>query len=145
MKNLHIILAAALLLSACEEKKTKFVQSKTIVDLFLLKNPPKEDSLVKKLVKDFLLKKHPKYTNETNRIDFYIYNSDTKYFLDHEENSSTGLSLGEEQLNFYNKYRIAIFSITKCKYNEKKLVGELQFDNKYGNFYSPDTIIYKCN
>ncbi|OXA90189.1 hypothetical protein [Flavobacterium hibernum] len=143
MKKTLIIITIMLLFFSCT-KKTEFIKSKTIADLFLLKNPPQEDSLVKKLVKDFLLKNPPKYKNKINRIDFYIYNSDTKYFLDHGEDNPSGLSLGEQQLNFYNNYRIAIFSISKCKNNEKRLVGELQFDNKYGDFYKPDTIIYKC-
>lgn len=142
MKNILLLLFLTFI--SCNNK-TEFIQSKAIGNLFLLRNPPKEDSLTKKLIRNFLLKNPPKYANQLNRIDFYIYTSNTKYFLDHEEDDPSGLSLGEEQLSFYDDDRIAVFSIGKCKKDTTKLVGELRFFNEYGNFYKPDTLIYKCN
>lgn len=142
MKNIFLFLILIFIISC--NNKTEFIQSEVIGNLFLLKNPPKEDSLTKKIIRDFLLKNPPKYTNQLNRTDFYLYTSNTKYFIDHKEDDPSGLSLGEEQLSFYDSDRIAVFSIGKCKNDTTKLVGELHFDNKYGNFYKPDTLIYNC-
>jgi hypothetical protein len=125
------------LLCSCEEKKTEFIQSKAIPDVFLLKNLPREDSLIKEIIKKFLLKNPPK-----KDIYFFEYNWKTKYFINNKEDYSGGLS-GEE-LGFYPDAQIGVFIISKCKNDTTKLVGKLRFYNKYGNYYKPDTIIYKC-
>ncbi|MWB96621.1 hypothetical protein GON26_19840 [Flavobacterium sp. GA093] len=144
MKNIIIILLIYFFYSSCEEDKPEFIKSKAIGGLFLLKNPPKEDSLVKNLVKKFLLNNSKKNLKRMPDIDFYRYTSDTKYFLNHKEDDPSGLSLGEEQLSFYEEEKIAVFSISKCENDNANLIGELRFYNEYGNFYRPDTIIFKC-
>lgn len=36
-----------LIFFSCEKEKTEFIQSKVVGNLFLIKNPPKSDSLLK--------------------------------------------------------------------------------------------------
>lgn len=48
-------------------------------------------------------------------------------------------------LSEYEKEKIVIFDISKCKKDSAKLVGELYFYNmKHKNPYKPDTLIYHC-
>ncbi|MDR3025150.1 hypothetical protein [Chryseobacterium sp.] len=141
MKKSFVFTAIILLLFSCK-KETEFIESKTIHKLILVKNPPKNDSLVKNQLVDFLVK-NPHRLIDGCLIEFYIYTSNTKYFLKNNEDSG-GFS-SEEIINYQDRDGIARFRINKCKNDSTKLVGELRFYNsrKY-NFYKPDTIIYKC-
>ncbi|MWB96623.1 hypothetical protein GON26_19850 [Flavobacterium sp. GA093] len=144
--KIYILISVIVLSIISCNRKTEFVQSKAVGDLFLLKNPPKEDSLVKSLIKYFLLKNLlSKTKKQLPQIDFYRYTSDTKYFLNHKEDGSSGLSLGEEQLSFYINDKIACFIVSKCKDDTTKLVGRFHFYGNKGNKSELDTIIYKCN
>ena len=55
MKKLIIIILGCLLFF-CKDNKTEFIESKSIGGLILLKNPPTQDSLVKRQLIAFLLK-----------------------------------------------------------------------------------------
>ena len=78
------------------------------------------------------------------RIHFYRYTSDTKYFIENRGDNTGGFS--QNALYDYPEDDIAVFEISECKKDSTKLVGELYF---YGNagFSSKreiDTLIYHC-
>ena len=133
-----LILSLFLFLLSCEEKKIEFIESKTM-NLFLLKNLPRQDSLVKKELKLFLIKNPQLYKNSTN-LSFFEYTWNTSYFLYNRENGGVGANT----IDMYQDKGIAEFFINKCVNDSTKLVGKLRYYNKYGNYYQPDTIIGKC-
>ena len=128
-----------LILFSCKEKKVKLVQSRAIPALILIKNPPKSDSLLKTQIIDFVKENYYK-----ERIHFYRYTSDTKYFIENRGDNTGGFS--QNALYDYPEDDMAVFEISECKKDSTKLVGELYF---YGNagFSSKreiDTLIYHC-
>lgn len=133
-----IILAIIILICFSCNKKIEFIKSKAVGDVFLIKNPPKQDSLLKKEILYFLIKNPPKIGKLFTHIDFYKYSSDTKYFLNHEEDPG---GFSSEELSLYLDQRIAIYIVSKCKNDTTKLVGELFTKNPF----KADTIIYRCN
>ena len=139
MGKSKIIITALLFLFSCKEEKIEFVQSRAIPALILIKNPPKSDSLLKTQIIDFVKENYYK-----ERIHFYRYTSNTKYFIENEEENTGGFS--QNALYDYPEDDIAVFEISECKKDSTKLVGELYF---YGNagFSSKreiDTLIYHC-
>ena len=115
------IIAIIIILFFCWNGKIEFVQSKVRTNLFLIKNHPSKD--------DF-------------PIMFYRYNSDTKYFLDHEEDPG---GFSSEELINYPDDDLATFTVSKCKNDTTKLVGRFRFYGNTSNLSQLDTIIYKCN
>ena len=140
MGKSKIIITALLFLFSCKEEKIEFVQSRAIPALILIKNPPKSDSLLKTQIIDFVKENYYK-----ERIHFYRYTSDTKYFIENEEENTGGFS--QNALYDYPEDDIAVFEISECKKDSTKLVGELYF---YGNasfedsITEIDTLIYHC-
>jgi len=140
MGKSKIIITALLFLFSCKEEKIEFVQSRAIPALILIKNPPKSDSLLKTQIIDFVKENYYK-----ERIHFYRYTSDTKYFIENEEENTGGFS--QNALYDYPEDDIAVFEISECKKDSTKLVGELYF---YGNagfedsITEIDTLIYYC-
>ena len=140
MGKSKIIIIALLFLLSCKEEKIEFVQSRAIPALILIKNPPKSDSLLKTQIIDFVKENYYK-----ERIHFYRYTSDTKYFIENEEENTGGFS--QNALYDYPEDDIAVFEISECKKDSTKLVGELYF---YGNagfedsITEIDTLIYYC-
>ena len=139
MGKSKIIIIVLLFLLSCKEEKIEFVQSRAIPALILIKNPPKSDSLLKTQIIDFVKENYYK-----ERIHFYRYTSNTKYFIENEEENTGGFS--QNALYDYPEDDIAVFEISECKKDSTKLVGELYF---YGNagFSSKveiDTLIYHC-
>ena len=139
MKNGVFVFFVMLILFSCKEKKVEFVQSRAIPALILIKNPPKSDSLLKTQIIDFVKENYYK-----ERIHFYRYTSDTKYFIENEGDNTGGFS--QNALYDYPEDDMAVFEISECKKDSTKLVGELYF---YGNagFSSKreiDTLIYHC-
>jgi stress response protein SCP2 len=108
---------------------------------FLLKNPPSKDSLIKTLIKEFLLKNPSKYKNNRSTI-FYKYTSETKYFIDHLPDPG-GFSSNE--LENVDNQRLAVFDISKCETDTSKLIGEFYYYGINYDLSQIDTIIYKCN
>ena len=149
MGKSKIIIIALLFLLSCKEEKIEFVQSNVFNKLYLIKNPPKSDSLLKSQIIDFLMKNSLKsdYLSKTQLkegIDFYRYTSDTKYFIENEGDDTGGFS--QNSITDYTEENIATFFISKCEKDTTKLVGKLYF---YGNtgFSSKveiDTLIYHC-
>ena len=139
MGKSKIIIIVLLFLLSCKEEKVEFVQSRAIPALILIKNPPKSDSLLKTQIIDFVKENYYK-----ERIHFYRYTSDTKYFIENEGDDTGGFS--QNSITDYTEENIATFFISKCEKDSTKLVGELYF---YGNagFSSKreiDTLIYHC-
>ena len=126
---------------SCEEKKTEFIESKVTKGFFLIKNPPKEDSLLKKEIKLFLIKNPP--ISSDLSIHFYSNNSETKYFLDHLPDPG---GFSSHELEDVEDYNIAKFFFIKCNNDSSKFVGELYYKglSKKNRFIRVDTIIYKC-
>ena len=140
MGKSKIIIIVLLFLLSCKEEKIEFVQSRAIPALILIKNPPKSDSLLKTQIIDFVKENYYK-----ERIHFYRYTSNTKYFIENEEENTGGFS--QNALYDYPEDDIAVFEISECKKDSTKLVGELYF---YGNagfedsITEIDTLIYHC-
>ena len=139
MGKSKIIIIVLLFLLSCKEEKVEFVQSRAIPALILIKNPPKSDSLLKTQIIDFVKENYYK-----ERIHFYRYTSDTKYFIENRGDNTGGFS--QNALYDYPEDDMAVFEISECKKDSTKLVGELYF---YGNagFSSKreiDTLIYHC-
>ena len=139
MKNRVLVFFVMLILLSCKEEKVEFVQSRAIPALILIKNPPKSDSLLKTQIIDFVKENYYK-----ERIHFYRYTSDTKYFIENRGDNTGGFS--QNALYDYPEDDMAVFEISECKKDSTKLVGELYF---YGNagFSSKreiDTLIYHC-
>ena len=138
MGKSKIIITALLFLFSCKEEKVEFVQSRAIPALILIKNPPKSDSLLKTQIIDFVKENYYK-----ERIHFYRYTSDTKYFIENEGDNTGGFS--QNSIIDYSDEEIASFVISKCEKDTTKLVGKLFFYNMKGkNPYKPDTLIYHC-
>lgn len=141
MKYLYKIIVLALLLSACEEKKIEFIQSNVYPSLFLLKNVPENDSLVKKEIRLFLLKYSPGKEKYSTR--FYKKNTDTQYFIDNREDPG---GFSSEEISMYdNETKLATFYVTKCKKDTTKYVGELYYYGVNFNLHQIDTLLYECN
>ena len=138
MKNRVFVFFVMLILFSCKEEKVEFVQSRAIPALILIKNPPKSDSLLKTQIIDFVKENYYK-----ERIHFYRYTSDTKYFIENEGDNTGGFS--QNSIIDYSDEEIASFVISKCEKDTTKLVGKLFFYNMKGkNPYKPDTLIYHC-
>ena len=140
MKNRVFVFFVMLFLLSCKEEKVEFVQSRAIPALILIKNPPKSDSLLKTQIIDFVKENYYK-----ERIHFYRYTSNTKYFIENEGDDTGGFS--QNSITDYIEENMAVFEISKCEKDSTKLVGELYF---YGNagfedsITEIDTLIYHC-
>ena len=140
MGKSKIIIIVLLFLLSCKEKKIEFVQSRAIPALILIKNPPKSDSLLKTQIIDFVKENYYK-----ERIHFYRYTSDTKYFIENKEDTDGGFS--DNALYDYPEDDIAIFDVYKCRQDTTKLVGRFHFYGNAGLEGSKreiDTLIYHC-
>ena len=141
MGKSKIIIIALLFLLSCKEEKVEFVQSRAIPHFFLIKNPSKDDFLLRNQIIDFLMKNPSIYKNDY--VGFYRYTSDTKYFIENEGDNTGGFS--QNSIIDYSDEEIASFVISKCEKDTTKLVGKLFFYNMKGkNPYKPDTLIYHC-
>ena len=149
MKNRVFVFFVLLFLFSCKEEKIEFVQSNVFNKLYLIKNPPKSDSLLKTQIIDFLMKNSLKsdYLSKTQLkegIDFYRYTSDTKYFIENEGDDTGGFS--QNSITDYIEENMAVFEISKCEKDSTKLVGELYFCGNADFSYKTeiDTLIYHC-
>jgi hypothetical protein len=141
MKKLFLILLVSSIFLSCKEKKIEFIQSKAIKSLFLIKNPPHNDSLLKKEIYLFLYKNHSKSKDEYKM--FYKYSSNTKPFIDNERPGG----YFREYLDYYPEDEFATFTLDQCKEDTTKLLGKLYFYGLRGSNEGQnevDTIIYKC-
>ena len=137
MKYLNILIIIVFLLVSCQEEKIEFIRSKVSKDVFLIKNPPKEDSLLKKEIVSFLRKDSLKDLRELSKINFYRYSSNTNYFI---ENLPDLGGFSSEELSDYPEDNLAFFRISKYNENNLKKEGLLYF--YIDDFYKPDTIFF---
>ncbi|GAA5092365.1 hypothetical protein GCM10023210_21170 [Chryseobacterium ginsengisoli] len=138
-----ILIVILLLFFSCTDKKKKieFVQSKVTKSLFLIKNPPENDFLLKKEISLFLIKNHSKNKNEYKM--FYKYSSNTKDFIENERPGG----YFREYLDHYREDQFATFTIEQCEIDSTKLLGRLYFYGLKGSDDGQkeiDTLIYKC-
>lgn len=111
--------------------------------MILIKNYPEDASLLKNIVKNFLVKNHHRYDKTITHYSFYKYTSDTKYFLKNREDPG---GFSSEELSNYPQDEIAMFIITKCGKDTAKLVGELIYyglEGSGGTTREIDTLTYK--
>ena len=139
MGKSKIIIIVLLFLFSCKEEKIEFVQSRAIPALILIKNPPKSDSLLKTQIIDFVKENYYK-----ERIHFYRYTSNTKYFIENEGDDTGGFS--QNSITDYIEENMAVFEISKCEKDSTKLVGELYFcgNADFSHKTEIDTLIYHC-
>lgn len=130
----YFILIGIIFIYSCKEKKIEFIESKVLA-LYLVKNAPKNDSILKNEISKFIINNGVKYA------DFYEYTWFTSYFINNEESSGFGAKV----LGTYQKENgICLYYYESCKNDSLKQVGIISYYEKYGNFYEPDTIIGKC-
>ena len=139
MGKSKIIIIVLLFLFSCKEEKIEFVQSRAIPALILIKNPPKSDSLLKTQIIDFVKENYYK-----ERIHFYRYTSNTKYFIENEGDDTGGFS--QNSITDYIEENMAVFEISKCEKDSTKLGGELYFcgNADFSHKTEIDTLIYHC-
>ena len=113
MKKLLFILLSVLLFSCREskEKEMKFIHSKAIKSLFLIKNPPSSDSLLKKEISLFLIESYKKMGVGGSYKMFYRYTGNTKDFIKSERPGG----YFREYLDYYPQDELAVFLVSKCK------------------------------
>ncbi|HZH73437.1 MAG TPA: hypothetical protein VFD91_13150 [Mariniphaga sp.] len=151
MKNYLLIIIGIVLFANCtnnrKEEKVEFIESKVYKNVFLLKNLPEEDSLIKKEINRFLAMnsniKNFGLENKRDyyRIVFYKYTNSSSYFLENEEYE------GFESKVLSNDDKLGAFIINKCENDTARLVGELFFYGLKGandGQKQIDTLIYKC-
>lgn len=144
MKKIFPIILIVLFFS-CKEKNIEFIKSQPSGNLILLKNLPKEDSLIKNQISDFLNSNYDKYDKSITTFSFYKYNTFTKYFLKNRGDYSGGFS--DHNLDQYPEDNLADFIISKCEDGSTKLVGRLHFYGLKGSINGQnkvDTLIYEC-
>lgn len=130
----YFILIGIIFISSCKEKKIEFIESK-IYPLYLVKNIPKNDSILKNEILKVVINDSVEYAN------FYEYTWSTSYFIDNEESSGFGAKVLE---TYQKENGICLYYYESCKNDSLKQVGIIRYYEKYGNFYEPDTIIGKC-
>lgn len=134
-------------------KNMRFVHSEVYPNLYLVKYPDKDYSVVQNAIQE-KIKEHLKtehktgkplaYTNE-NGIHFYEYGgmtfgfigeAGTSYFIDHEEDLGGFVS---EELGMYQDYRLAEFYYDSCPEDSTLICGEINYF-KEGEFYKIDSL-----
>jgi hypothetical protein len=128
-------------------KNMSFIQSEVYPDLYLVKYPETDQSVLHKAIQDKI--KHHFSKGETagkklayereNSIFFYEYykafplsvfqDEGTAYFLDNEEDLG---GLVTEEIGMYSTYKLAEFSYAPCKDAVRQQCGELRFFNENG-------------
>ena len=113
---------------SCKKKEIEFIPSKVIDNVYVLKGK----------IEGFI------NNNRKNKggIYFYRYTLNTRYFLNHKEESTN-------MLDDYPEDELASFIITRCETDTTKLVGNFIFYGLRGaekNIFKAkrDTIIYEC-
>lgn len=136
--------------------KMEFIQSNVYSNLYIVENPEKDSSKIKKAIvnkiKEYLInyrktKNKLSYSNEIECIYFYedggrtlgfLGEAGTSYFIDHEEDLGGFVS---EELGMYQEYRMAEFYYENSVNESNSICGELIFFEE-GEFIKTDTI---CN
>ncbi|WP_169546104.1 hypothetical protein [Sneathiella aquimaris] len=128
-------------------KNMLFIQSEVYPDLYLIKYPENDQSVLHQAIQDTVKHHFSKrgaagkklaYENE-NAIFFYEYykafplsvfqDEGTAYFLDNEEDLG---GLVTEEIGMYTQYKLAEFAYVRCKDEVTLYCGELRFFNENG-------------
>ena len=136
-------------------KNMWFIQSEVYPNLYLVKYPDKNYSVVERTILE-KIRQHLQTENEPgktvsynrrNSVLFYEYGGSTfgfigkagtGYFLDHEEDHGGFVS---EELGMYTDYRLAEFYYEPCKTDSNLLCGEISYF-KEGEFFKADTLTH---
>ena len=91
---------------SCKKKEIEFIPSKVIDNVYFVENLPANDSVLKGKIEGFI------NNNRKNKggIYFYRYTLNTRYFLNHKEESTN-------MLDDYPEDELASFIITRCELN----------------------------
>lgn len=141
-------------------KNMRFIQSEVYPNLYLIKYPNKDYSIVERAIEE-TIREHLKtdhttgkplsYTGE-NAMYFYKYggmsfgfigDAGTGYFIDHEEDLGGFVT---EELGMYQDYRLAEFYYDPCPNDPTLYCGEINYF-KEGEFLKVDSlnnILTKC-
>ena len=114
------------LFSCQEEKKMEFIHSKAIKSLFLIKNPPSSDSLLKKEISLFLIESYKKIANEELRYTKYAKKFSTEQDKKEWDEKAREVKVRkEETLNEINKIVQTFLSgIFEDYFNFKNFISE---------------------
>lgn len=130
-----ILLLAGVLILSCKNKNTVFFYSKEM-NLILIKNLPKDISILKIEIKKYLIERKVRYAQ------IYEYSSNTKYFLENIEDDGGPTSM-HFLSNYQKKEGIALFDVKEYENDSIQEIGIIRYYEKYGDFYTPDTIYIK--
>lgn len=142
MKNKILLISIFILFFSCEEKKPEFIQSKVYKSMYLLRNYPENDSILKTIIKSYVKKISKDNINKDFSFDIYKYTSNTEYFLENEEDDGGPTSM--YFLSDCENDQIAYFTFSKCENDTTKLAGRFHYYGINHNVSEIDTIIYKC-
>lgn len=131
--------------------KMEFVQSEVYPDLYLIKYPIDDDTILYNSIKDKVTELFDELniTNDISLIQqpftlrFYEYNtgdwgeSGTVYFLKHKERRD---GITAELLEYYPEYELAKFMLQPCNENEPRHMGLLKYYKNH-KLIKTDTII----
>lgn len=155
VSSILVVLLLSFVIDKLFFTKMEFIQSKVYYNLYLVKNPLKDNEIIKKAlvekIKSHLKTEHKigkklEYTKGNDFIYFYEYGgmtfgfigeAGTQYFIDHEEDFGGFVS---EELGMYQEYRMAEFNFKPCTKDITLLCGELNLYDE-GKLIKTDTII----
>lgn len=148
--KVSIIIALIVVVFSCATKKEsmEIIQSNVMSNLYLIKNPPKRDSILKKDIIRFLIKNPPKkdanvvvsFYKYTEYDDFLGMRNGTSHFIDNLPDPG---GFSSEELENYKEDKVASFVVSKCEKDTTKFIGEFFFyKDKYNR--EKDTLLYKC-
>jgi hypothetical protein len=117
------------------------MQSASIHNLILLKNPPENTAESKILIEKYLLENFRTFRDSP--IYIYKHTSRTEYFLTHSEDPG-GFST-EEIGKYQDEDGIAVFGFVKC--DKKPAMSNAivrYYNDAYGDYYMPSILIKNC-
>lgn len=152
--GLTVVLMMGIFIHHLFFKKMEFIQSKVYPDLYLIKNPRKENEVLHLAIKEKTLEhlqqnqsNHEINTNLSDySIKFYEYtkswsiqlfaDAGTAYFLENEEDPG---GFVVEELGMYSNQLLAGFKFITCEKDTNSSCGELGFFKK-GEWVKTDTL-----
>ncbi len=143
---------------SCQKKSNistmKFIQSKTMSNLYLIKELPSDEKLVQTGIIHYINENPPQNLSSLPTLHFYKYteenndtgfgNNGTSYFLDNLPDSG---GFSSEELENYADEKIAALSISICSDDTTKYVGKFYYYGLKGlnnGFEKTDTILFNC-
>ncbi|WP_338360061.1 hypothetical protein [Yeosuana marina] len=121
----------------------EFIQSNVYPDLYLVKHPIKDKDSINNMIEKRVLAQLQ--NGNTNTTQFYEYTTawgfqnGTKHFINHKEDPG---GFSSEELNNYQEFKMAYFSLSKSKKDTLNYYGILRYF-KDGYEVKKDTIFKK--